>query len=78
MSLPANATETAADVASAIVPTLEALPWWHYVAAILVWVLLAAPLIDVVVDETDTKLGGKVWGFVKAIVKGLTRGKKEK
>ena len=73
---PVAATETASDIAAAIVPALQAYPWWAVIAGILVWVTFAAPIIDKVVDLTDTKIDNKVWSFVKAILGGLTRRKK--
>ena len=51
---PVAATETASDIAAAIVPALQAYPWWAVIAGILVWVTFAAPIIDKVVDLTDT------------------------
>ena len=76
MSLPTAATETAANVAEAIVPALEAFPWWTVAAGILAWAIVLAPIIDKGVDITDTKLDNKVWGFVRAILGGLTRRRK--
>lgn len=72
---PVAATETASNIAAAIVPFLESNTWWTAVLAVLVWVVFAAPLIDKAVDLTDTKIDNKVWGWVKAILGGLTRRK---
>lgn len=75
-TLPTEATDTAGNIAAAIVPALESYPWWAAVAGILAWVIVLAPVVDRIVDATDTKLDNRIWRWAKVIIGGLTRRKK--
>ena len=76
VTLATSATETAADVASALAPVLDGFSWWSAVAAVLTWLIIAAPIIDRVVDWTDTRIDNTIWRWFKALAGGLTRRKR--